>query len=139
MIQKNLATLHQLGAACQHLGPRAEAAGWWKRCLEIDPNYVPARQQLYEIGEGPEPVAPASPNQKKLRILTPEVKAGMRKPQVYRNGSVTLTFDRQVGFVLEDADNPLNGSIHAGGPFETAVILDEDLLDLMGMVKCSYA
>jgi len=59
----------------------------------------------------------------------------MRKPQVYRNGGVTLTMDEQVGFVLEDAENPLNATIHTGGPFKIAAILDEDLLDLMGLVK----
>jgi tetratricopeptide (TPR) repeat protein len=132
---KNVNTMHQLGVACQRLGRSAEAVGWWKRCLEIDPNYGPAQQRLYENGEGPEPVAPASPNQEKLRLMTPEVKARMRKPQIYRNGSITLTFDGRVGFVLEDADNSLNGTVHAGSPFTSAIILDEDLLDMMGLVK----
>ena len=90
---------------------------------------------MHEVGVGPEPVKPLSPNQQKLRLMMPEVKARMRKPQVYRNGGVTLTFDGRVGFVLEDADNPLNATIHAGSPFTTAVILDDDLLDLMGLVK----
>ena len=132
---KNPATMHQLGIACERLGRREEAVQWWKRALEIDPKYALAQCRLQEIGEGPEPVKSLSPNQPKLRLMTPEVKARMRKPQVYCNGGVTLTFDGRVGFVLEDADNPLNATIHAGSPFTAAVILDEDLLDLMGLVK----
>ena len=132
---KNLATMHQLGIACERLDRREEAVHWWKRALEIDPNYSPAQWRLHEISEGPEPVKPLSPNQPKLRLMTPEIKARMRKPQVYCSDGVTLTFDGRVGFVLEDADNPLNGTIHAGSPFTTAIILDEDLLDLMGLVK----
>ena len=132
---KNLATMHQLGVACERLGRREKAVRWWKRALKIDPNYKLAQWRLHEIGEGPEPVEPLSPYQPQLRLMTPVVKARMHKPQVYRNGGVTLTFDGQVGFVLEDADNPLNATIHAGGPFKAAVILDEDLLDLMGLAK----
>ena len=132
---KNLATMHQLGVACEHLGRREAAIKWWKRALGHDPNYVMAQWRLHEIGEGPEPVEPSSPNQPQLRLMTPIIKARMRKPVVYQNGDVTLTFDGQVGFVLEDSDNPLNATIHAGGPFKTAVILDEDLLDLIGLVK----
>ena len=132
---KSLATMHQLGVACERLGRREEAIRWWKRALGIDPNYELALRRLHEIGEGPEPVAPLSPNQPQLRLMIPVVKARMRKPQVYRNGGVTLTMDEQVGFVLEDAENPLNATIHTGGPFKIAAILDEDLLDLMGLVK----
>lgn len=132
---QKLATMHQLGVACERLGRREEAVRWWKRALKTDPNYELAQWRLHEIGEGPEPVEPPSPNQPQLRRMTPMVKARMRKPQIYRNGGVTLTFDGQVGFVLEDAENPLNATIHAGGPFQTGAILDEDLLDLMGLVK----
>ena len=39
----------------------------------------------------------------------------MRRPEIYHNKGVTLTFDGGVGFVLEDAQNPLNATIHAGG------------------------
>jgi len=133
---KNLATMHQLGAACERLGHREDAIRWWKRALKIAPNYELVRWRLYEIGEGSKPVAPSSPNQSELRLMTPLVKARMRKPQVFRNGGVTLTYDEQVGFVLEDADNPLNATIHAGGPFKISdAILNEDLLDLMGLTK----
>lgn len=133
---RNLETLHQLGVACERLGRREEAIQWWNRALKIDRDYTPARWRLHEIGEGPEPAPPVSPNQPKLRLMTPAVKARMRKPQIYRNGGITLTLDAQVGFVLEDADNPLNATVHAGGPFKIASISsDEDLLDMMGMVK----
>jgi hypothetical protein len=67
--------------------------------------------------------------------MTPAVKARMPKPHVFHNGSVTLTYDEQVGFVLEDTGNPLNATIHAGSPFKIAEISDEDLLDLMGLTK----
>jgi len=132
---KNLATLHQLGVACECLGRREEASRWWKRALKIDPHFEMAQWRLHEINEGPEPVKPFPPNQPQLRLMTPVVKARMRKPKVHRNGGVTLTYDEQVGFVLEDADNPFNATIHTGGPFSIAAILDEDLLDLMGLVK----
>jgi len=132
---KDLATLHQLGVACERLKQRENAIRWWKRALKIDPHYEQAQWQLHEIGEGPEPVRPLSPSQSQLHSMTPLVKARMRKPQIYHNGKVTLTYDEQVGFVLEDAGNPFNGTIHAGGPFKIAEISDEDLLDLMGLTK----
>ena len=132
---KNQAAMHQMGVACERLEHREDAIRWWKRALKVDPNYEPARWRLHEIGEGPEPVRPLSPSQSQLHSMTPLVKARMRKPQVYHNGDVTLTYDEQVGFVLEDAGNPLNGTIHAGGPFKISEISDEDLLDLMGLTK----
>lgn len=59
----------------------------------------------------------------------------MKHPVVHRQGGVTLTFDPRVGYVLEDKENIRNGTIHAGGPFQIAQILDEDMLDLIGLVK----
>jgi hypothetical protein len=41
------------------------------------------------------------------------------------------------GFVLEDKENAHNATIYAGGPFQTAQMGDEDLLDLIGLVKLS--
>jgi hypothetical protein len=70
-----------------------------------------------------------------LRVMTPIIKARMRRPRVHRNGGLTLTYDGGVGFVLEDSDNARNATIHAGGPFQTARVTDEDILDLMGLVK----
>jgi tetratricopeptide (TPR) repeat protein len=131
-----LAALHQLGLACEQLGRRDEAVTWWRRALQIDSNYYLAQQRMHEVGQGPAPVEPPLPPvNRKLQLMTPIVKARMRQPKVYRNGGVTLTFDGEVGFVLEDKDNARNGTIHAGGPFQTARLKNEDLLDLMGMVK----
>jgi hypothetical protein len=67
--------------------------------------------------------------------MTPIVKARMRQPRIHRNDGLTLTWDGEVGFVLEDKENPHNATIHAGGPFRTAHMEAEDLLDLIGMMK----
>jgi hypothetical protein len=67
--------------------------------------------------------------------MTPIVKARMRHPHVHHNGGVILTWDGAVGFVLEDTENPNNYSIHAGEPFRTAHLSDQDILDLAGMIK----
>jgi tetratricopeptide (TPR) repeat protein len=133
---EKLATLHWLGVACERLGRRDEALAWWGRALEIDPDYHLVQQRLHEVGQGPPPVEPPlPPTVQQLRTMTPAVKARMKRPQVYRTDALTLTYDGQVGFVLEDAENPRNGTVYAGGPFRTTHILDEDLLDLIGMVK----
>ena len=134
---KKLATLHQLGVACERLGRREEAVAWWRRALKIDPDYYLAQQRLHEIGQGPEPVEPPLPPVSwRLRTMTPIVKARMKRPEIYRNGGLTLTYDGGVGFVLEDTENPRNATIHAGGPFRVGHITNEDdLLDLIGLVK----
>jgi len=133
---KHLNTLHQLGVAYERLGKRDEAITWWRRALKMDPTYRLAQERLHEVGQGPVPEEPGLPPEgQNLRAWTPTVKARMRRPQVYRNGGVTLTYDGAVGFVLEDTENPHNATIYAGGPFRTAHILDEDLMDLIGLVK----
>ena len=133
---EKLATLHELGRACKQLGRRDEAVDWWQRALKIDPDYHLGQLRLHEIGMGPEPAeSPLPPAHEQLRVMTPIVKARMRQPRVHRNGELTLTYDGGVGFVLEDRGNARNATIHAGGPFQTADILDEDLLDLIGLVK----
>lgn len=133
---QHVATLHQLGVACERLGRRDEAVSWWRRALEIDPDYELAQRWLYEVGEGPAPTEPPlTPMGRQLRAMAPVVKARMRQPEVYRNNGVTLTFHGQVGFVLEDSENPLNATVYAGGPFRAGHITDEELLDLMGVVK----
>jgi tetratricopeptide (TPR) repeat protein len=134
---KHLATLYQLGLACERLGRRDEAVAWWRRALKIDPGYYLAQQRLHEVGQGPEPVEPPlPPSSQQLRTMTPIVKARMRQPKVHRNGGLTLTWDGEVGFVLEDKENPRNATLHAGGAFRVGHITnEEDLLDLIGMVK----
>jgi hypothetical protein len=109
---------------------------WWRRALKIDPGYYPAQKCLHEIGQGPEPAEPSlPPTRQQLRAMSPVVKGRMRRPEEYRNGGLTLTYDGQVGFVLEDAENPRNATVHAGGPFQVAHIMDEDILDLIGLAK----
>jgi len=133
---EKLATLHELGRACEQLGRRDEAIEWWQRALKIDPDYHLGQLRLHEIGVGPEPVEPPlPPTHEQLRVMTPIVKARMRQPRVHRNGELTLTYDGGVGFVLEDKGNARNATIQAGSPFQTARITDEDLLDLIGLVK----
>lgn len=133
---EHVTALHQLGLACKRLGRRDEAVAWWRRALKIDPGCYPAQQHLHEIGQGPPPVGPPlPPTIEQLRTMTPIVKARMKRPQVYRNDGLTLTYDGKVGFVLEDAENRHNATVYAGGPFQVAHIMDEDLLDLIGMVK----
>ena len=133
---KKLNTLHQLGLANERLGRREEAIDWWQRALQIDPDYTSVQQRLHEIGQGPEPAKPPlPPTHRQLQAMTPLVKARMRQPRVHRNGELTLTYDGGVGFVLEDKENPHNATIHAGSPFRTAHIGDEDLLDLIGLMK----
>jgi tetratricopeptide (TPR) repeat protein len=133
---QHLATLHQLGLACERLGQQDEAVTWWRRTLRINPNYYLAQQRLYEVGQGPEPAEPPPPpTSQQLRRMMPIVKARMKRPQIRRNEGLTLTYDGGVGFVLEDKENAHNATIHAGGPFQTAQIVDEDLLDLIGLVK----
>jgi tetratricopeptide (TPR) repeat protein len=133
---EHLSAMHQLGVACERLGRRDEALAWWRRALEIDPDYYLVQQRLHEIGQGPPPVEPPlSPTMQRVHALAPVVKARMKHPTVYRTDAVTFTYDGQMGFVLEDAENRRNGTVYAGGPFQVAHILDEDLLDLIGMVK----
>ncbi|MCP4544845.1 MAG: tetratricopeptide repeat protein [bacterium] len=133
---KHVSALYQLGVACERLRRRDEALAWWRRALKIDPSDYMIQQRLHEVGQGPEPVEPPlSPTMQQVHTLAPVVKARMKRPTVHRTDAVTLTYDGRVGFVLEDAENRRNGSVYAGEPFHVARIADEDLLDLMGMVK----
>jgi tetratricopeptide (TPR) repeat protein len=133
---EHLAALHELGLACERLDRRDEAVAWWRRALKIDPNYDLAQQRLHEVGLGPEPAEPPlPPTSQQLHAMSPVVKARMKRPVVYRNGGLTLTYDGRVGFVLEDTENPRNATVYAGGPFRTAHTIDEDLLALIGLVK----
>jgi len=134
---RDLATLHQLGLACEQLGRRDEAVARWRRALKIDPGYYLAQQRLHEVGQGPEPVEPPlPPASQQVRVMAPMVKARMKRPEVHRNGGLTLTWDGKVGFLLEDTENPRNATAYAGGPFRVAHIThEEDILDLIGMVK----
>jgi tetratricopeptide (TPR) repeat protein len=133
---ESLAALYQMGEAYRQLDRLEEAADWWRRVLHVDPDHRSAQERLHEIGLGPAPQEPPpSPKRQQMLEMTPIVKARMRHPRVHRVAGLTLTWDGEVGFVLEDADNPLNYTIHAGGPFHTDRVPDEDILDLMGVIK----
>ena len=130
------ATLYLLGMSCEKLGRREEAIDWWQRALKIDPSYELPQAELDRVGAGPKPIEPPlSQNAQELRRMSPLVKARMTRRKVYRVGGVTLTFDSQVGYVLEDAENPLNGTVHAGTLFRVGQISDEEVMDLIGVVK----
>jgi tetratricopeptide (TPR) repeat protein len=135
--KKHLAALHHLGRVYQQMAQRDKAISLWRQALRLQPGYFPAQNSLFEAGEGPKPAEPPLPaNYYERERMTPVVKQRMRSPQVFRNGGLTLTFDPQVGYILEDADNQRNGTIHAGGPFKVGTVtLDEDILDLMGLIK----
>lgn len=134
---KHLPTLHQLGVACERLERRDEALAWWRRALKIDPDHYLAQQRLHEVGQGPEPTEPPLPPKfRQMKALTPVVKARMKRPQVHRTDAVTLTYDGEVGFVLEDTENRRNATVYAGGPFRIGRVANEsDLLDMIGTIK----
>jgi tetratricopeptide (TPR) repeat protein len=132
----SLGALYQMGQAYRQLGRLEEAADWWRSVLQVDSDHRPAQERLYEIGMGPEPQEPLPPPKRQQMLqTTPIVKARMRHPQVRRVGGVTLTWDGEVGFVLEDDDNAHNYTVYAGGPFRAARISDEGVLVLMGVTK----
>ena len=125
-----------LGIANEQLGHRQRAISWWRQALKINPDYYPAQYHLHEVNAGPPPQEPPlSPQSQQFRRMVPLAKARMKRRRVTRNGAVTLTWDPDVGYVLEDTENPRNFSIYTGGPFVVATIADEDVPDLMGAVK----
>jgi tetratricopeptide (TPR) repeat protein len=129
-------TLLHLGNVCEKLGQREMALTWWRQALALDPSFDPVQHRLHEVGAGLAPVEPpASPQQKQMQTMLPIAKARMRRPHIHTQGSVTLTYDPQVGYLLEDKDNSLNYSLYLGGAFRVAKMTEADLLDLMGIVK----
>ena len=132
----HVATLYLLGLSCEKQARREDAITWWQRALKIDPSYELPQTELHRVGAGSKPTEPPlSQNAQEMRRMSPVVKARMTRRKVYRVGGVTLTFDSQVGYVLEDAENPLNGTVHAGSPFRTGHISDQEVLDLIGVIK----
>ena len=133
---ESVAALYQMGQAYRQLDRLEEAAAWWQHVLRVSPDHRSAQERLHEIGQGPAPQEPPPPPQRREMLrMTPVVKARMRHPRAHRVGGLTLTWDGEVGFVLEDADNSHNYTVYAGGPFRTARVPDEDILDLMGLIK----
>ncbi|MCP5098233.1 MAG: tetratricopeptide repeat protein [Chloroflexi bacterium] len=130
-----VAALQIKGEIYEQLGQRAKAIAQWQQALVIDPSYEPAQYTLFEAGTGPEPEETPSELTSQLQQMSPIVKARMRKPQVYHNGDVILTLDRDVGFVLEDTGNVHNGTIYAGGPFGLAKMNKRDIHHFVGILK----
>jgi len=124
-----------MGQAYRQLDRLEEAADWWQYVLRVDPDHCSAQERLHEIGLAPAPQEPPPPKRQQMLQMTPMIKARMRHPRVHRVGELTLTWDGEVGFVLEDADNSHSYTVYAGGPFQTARVPDEDILDLMGVIK----
>lgn len=72
---------------------------------------------------------------RRYQEMVAQVQARMHSPEVFHTDSVTLTVESEVGFTLEDSQNPANITVYAGGPFEFGHISDGDLLDFMGGIK----
>jgi len=134
---KYLAALFQLGMAYEQLDQQEKALDLWQQALKIDPDYYPVRKHLHAMGKGPGPAEPPlPPHTRQAHEVIPIVKSQMRRPKVYRNGSLTLTTDGKRGYTLEDSENRRNITAYAGGPFQVATLQqEEDILDLMGLVK----
>jgi len=130
-----LAAWHIKGQIYEKLGNREKAIALWQQALSIKPDYEPVQYALFEAGVGAEPKEPPSDLTRQLQQMGPIVKARMRQPQVYRNGDVRLTFDPEVGFVLEDEGNIHNGTIYAGSPFRLARMRPVDIRHFIGFLK----
>lgn len=133
-----LEAIHEMGVACNLLGRRDEAIQWWKKALKIDRNYQPTHWRLHEVGVERAPEEPPlSQRQAQLRVMIPIAKQRMLHPTIVKKGDLTITYQAGQGFVLEDSRNPGNGTVYLGGPFIVGTMLDEDILDFMGVMKLS--
>jgi tetratricopeptide (TPR) repeat protein len=124
-----------MGQIQQRQGQTEKAIESWQQALNSQPDYEPAQEALFEVGAGPQPEEPTSPVTAQLQRYVPLVKERMRRPRIYRNGRVTLTFDPNVGFTLEDAENVRNGTVYAGGPFRVAQMDATDIRHFIGVLK----
>ena len=130
-----LAAYQLMGEVYKQWGQPEKAVAWWQQALSINPDYEPAQHSLFAAGAGPEPEKPPSRLTRRLKTMSPLVKARMEQPQIYRNGEVTLTVDPEVGFVLEDGKNEHNGTVYAGGPFRQGKVEETDVLHFIGVLK----
>lgn len=133
--QTYVAALKLMGDIQQQWEQPEKAVGLWQQALTFQSDYEPAQQALFKAGAGPEPEEPISPITAQLQRYGPLAKGRMRHPRIYRSGSVTLTVDPDVGFVLEDADNVHNGTVYAGGPFHLAQMDAVDIRHFVGVLK----
>jgi len=133
---KYLAAFHEMGVAYDCLRRREEAIRWWKEALKIDRDYQPTRWRLYEAGEGVAPEEPRlSRTQEQLQVMIPIAKQRLIRPSIVKKGDLTITYQAGQGYVLEDSQNPGNGTVYLGGPFIVGKMHDEDILEFMGVMK----
>lgn len=130
-----LAAYQLMGEVYEQWGQPEKAVAFWQQALSIHPNYEPAQRALFAAGAGPEPEEPSSALTRRLKTMSPWVKARMERPRIYHSGSVTLTVDPAVGFVLEDAENEHNGTVYAGGSFRQGKVEETDVLHFIGVLK----
>jgi tetratricopeptide (TPR) repeat protein len=126
---------HVLGKVQQQMNQTEKAVELWRQALTIEPDYEPAQQALFEASAGPKPKEPPSLIKAQLQQYGPLIKGRMMQPRIYRNSSVTLTLDPEVGFVLEDAENDHNGTLYAGGPFHLVQMGAADIRHFIGVLK----
>jgi tetratricopeptide (TPR) repeat protein len=133
---RHIGAWEQLGRAHQQTGHVEEAIRAWKMGLKLEPGSELFQRLLYEAGAGPKPKPEAIPPYlQRYREMVAQAQTRMHSPEVFHSGSVTLTIEGEVGFTLEDSQNPANVTVYAGGPFEFGRISDDDLLDFMGGIK----
>lgn len=131
-----LAAVYQLGLAYEQLGEIEEAVGCWQTILKKEPDDYAAIEKLHEHGRSDPPQEPPpSPKNQELHRMIPIAKERMVRPLQVRTGGILLTVDPDVGFTLEDSSNVKNATVYAGKPFETGIMLNKDIQDLMGIVK----
>jgi tetratricopeptide (TPR) repeat protein len=126
----------QLGRAYQQSSRVKEAIAAWKMGLRLEPGSEIFQRLLHEAGAGPAPKPEAMPPYiRRYQEMVAQVQERMHNPEVFHSGSVTLTVESEIGFTLEDSQNPANITVYAGGPFQFGHISDGELLDFMGGIK----
>jgi len=126
----------QLGRAYQQSSRVKEAIAAWKMGLRLEPGSEIFQRLLHEAGAGPAPKPEAMPPYiRRYQEMVAQVQERMYNPEVFHSGSVTLTAESEIGFTLEDSQNPANITVYAGGPFQFGHISDGELLDFMGGIK----
>ena len=126
----------QLGRAYQQSSRVKEAIAAWKMGLRLEPGSEIFQRLLHEAGAGPAPKPEAMPPYiRRYQEMVAQVQERMHNPEVFHSGSVTLTAESEIGFTLEDSQNPANITVYAGGPFQFGHISDGELLDFMGGIK----
>jgi len=99
----------QLGRAYQQSSRVKEAIAAWKMGLRLEPGSEIFQRLLHEAGAGPAPKPEAMPPYiRRYQEMVAQVQERMHNPEVFHSGSVTLTVESEIGFTLEDSQNPAN-------------------------------